>query len=212
MDTAREYLEKTKSAAQSLLAGIDSYFDVLRGAPSPVLVGSYTSEATREAWMRNNHASIAASLAAQRAFVSEAFAMANLSGALLQIAAFGIRSYSTNQDVPQPLAYLNLSAQQRAFCVGRTVRGVPLGLIVYAARNQYNHMDDDTLREPSSAIFERLATGHGIESEEPIRDPAYDLPNPRRPMCLANNVTALIDWRNYESYEADMKRMLDCHD
>jgi hypothetical protein len=212
MDTASEYLGKTKSAAQSLLAGIDSYFDVLRSAPSPVLVGSYTSEVTREAWMRNNHGSIAASLAAQRAFVSEAFAMANLSGALLQIAAYGIRSYSTNQDVPQSLSYLNIRTHQRAFCVGRSVRGVPLGLIVYAARNQYNHMDDDTMREPSSAIFEQLATGHGIASEVPFRDPAYDLSNQRRPLCLANNVTALIGWRSYEHYEGDMKSMLNCHE
>ena len=212
MDTAREYLEKTKSAAKLLLAAIDSYLNPLRSASIPVFVEGFPSDAARKTWLQINDASIAASLDAQRRFVSESFAMANLSGALLQIAIFGIRSYSTNQDIPQSLSDLALRAGLRRFCVGRLVRGVPVGLIVYAARNQYNHLDDETLNEPSSSIFERLATGHGIKSEEPFRDPAYDLSNPRRPICLANNVTALIDWRGYERYEADMKSMLNCDD
>jgi hypothetical protein len=136
--------------------------------------------------------------------------MANLSGALLQIAACGIRMYSTNDRVPMNCVDLNLGASQMPFCVGRLVRGVPLGLIVYAARNQYNHLDDDALREPNVSIFERLAVGHGIPSDEPFRDPAYDLSNPNRPMCLANNVTSLIDWRDYARYEADVKNLLNC--
>jgi hypothetical protein len=210
MDTAREYIEKTRSAAQSLITGIDRYLDVLRGSPNPVLVESYASDAARDSWLRDNRLPINAAMTAQRIFVSEAFAMANLSGALLQIAAGGIRMYSLNQFVPQSVSTLNLGESLRAYCVGRLVRGVPLGLIVYAGRNQYNHFDDDALREPNSAIFERLATGHGIASEEPFRDPAYDLSNPRRPLCLANNVTALIEWRNYARYEADMKTMLNC--
>src|ERR1700722_5552608 len=210
MDTAVEYIEKTKSAAQSLLSGIDRYIDVLRSASSPVLVESFSNDAERDAWLRSNRTSIDASLNAQRIFVSEAFAMANLSGALLQIAASGIRRYSTNECVPESCTSLNLGIAQRAYAIGRPVRGVPLGLIVYAGRNQYNHFDDDTLREPNSTIFERLAVGHGIVSDEPFRDPEYDLTDSRRPLCLANNITALIGWRDYAHYEADMKSMLKC--
>src|ERR1700730_6522446 len=142
MVTPRDYIEKTKSAAHSLLAGIESYLNILRAAPNPVLVESHMDEVARDAWLDANRTSIGLSLAAQRQFVWESFAMANLSGALLQIAATGIRMYSSNGQVPMECADLRLGNSQTAFCVGRLVRGVPLGLIIYAGRNQYNHFDD----------------------------------------------------------------------
>jgi hypothetical protein len=210
MDTPDEYIDKTKSAAVSLLTGIESYVNVLRSAPSPILMGDQVDEAARDVWLDANRASIGSSLEAQRRFVWESFAMANLSGALLQIAATGIRMYSCISQVPMECADLPLGNAHKAFCVGRSIRGVPLGLIVYAGRNQYNHLDDDELREPNVAIFNRLAVMRSPQSGEPYRDPAFDLSNPRRPLCLANNMTALIEWRDYVRYEADMKVLLGC--
>jgi hypothetical protein len=120
--------------------------------------------------------------------------------------------YSRVSQVPMECADLTLGNAHKAFCVGRSIRGVPLGLIVYAGRNQYNHLDDDELREPNVAIFNRLAAVRSPQSGELYCDPAFDLSNPRRPLCLANNITALIEWRDYVRYEADMKVLLGCDD
>jgi hypothetical protein len=41
MESSHEYLEKTKSAALSLLTGIDGYLNALGSAPNPGLVGCH---------------------------------------------------------------------------------------------------------------------------------------------------------------------------
>jgi hypothetical protein len=93
------------------------------------------------------------------------------------------------------------------FCVGRTIRTLPLGLVVYAARNQHTHFNDESLREPSRSVFNRLATAHGYSKGETFLDPAFDLSNPRL-ISFASNVTALVGWRSYERYIDDMQGML----
>lgn len=193
---------------QHLFAGIDAYLQILREGRRPVLVGSYTNDAQRddalEKWMKQNEKEIQKGLDAERAFLSEKYALAALCGSLLQIAAMAIRLYSKNGNV---LPELSGVMKQAAipYCIGRLVRGVPLGLVIYAGRNQYNHIEDNQLREPSSTVFEWLATKH--DYGQGIRDPAFDL-SAGLVWNYASNVTSLVGWRDYESYEKDMRSLL----
>lgn len=82
---------------------------------------------------------------------------------------------------------------------------MPLGLVIYAGRNQYNHAEDNVLLEPSATVFEWLTTHHTYGNG--VRDPAFDLGG-RLVWNYAANITSLIGWRAYESYEADMREML----
>lgn len=208
METPQEYLSRTKSAVQHLFAGIDVYLQILREGRSPVLVGSYANEAQRdealEKWMKQNKKEIEKGLDAERAFLSEKYALAALCGSLLQIAAMAIRLYSKNKVVPPEFSDV-MKPVAVPYCIGRQVRRVPLGLVIYAGRNQYNHVEDDHLREPSSTVFEWLATNHGYG--DGIRDPAFDL-RARLVWNYASNVTSLIGWREYESYESDIQSLL----
>ena len=208
METPQEYLANTKSAVEHLYGGIDAYLQILRNARPPVLVGTYSSEAERDAalesWMKEKAEDIEKGLAAERTFLSKKYALAALCGSLLHIASMAIRLYSKNEDIPPELSDV-VKAANASYCIGRRVREVPLGLVIYAGRNQYNHIDDDQLREPNSTVFEWLATKHGYGAN--IRDPAFDL-NASLVWNYASNITSLIGWRDYKAYENDMRSLL----
>jgi hypothetical protein len=68
-------------------------------------------------------------------------------------------------------------------------------------------MDDDELREPSKTIFNLLAHSYAGVTEQSPRDPAFDLENGML-INFSSNITALLEWRNYESYYADMKSLI----
>ena len=210
MQTAADYLERTQSAIQRLFEGVDSYLSVLRQATGVTFVTGtpygHAQDAEFAAWQAANATRLAAARDAERRFMAESFALDTLCGAILQVAEKALEMYSTNTRIPPHLASTVRQGQVK-FCVGRTVRAVPLGLVIYAARNQHTHFNDDALREPSAAVFEHLATSHGYGGADRVVDPAFDLSNPGL-LSFASNVTALIEWRDYGRYIGDMRAML----
>ena len=107
-----------------------------------------------------------------------------------------------------PAAFSNIvrpSSVAVKYCIGRDIRGVPIGLVIYAGRNQYNHVDDGQLRQPNVAIFEKLATGHTYG--DGIRDPDFDLQN-GLVWNYVSNVISIMGWRTYDDYEKDMRSLL----
>lgn len=210
MQSAAEYLERTESAVRILFSGVESYLSILRKVTRVAFVTSQPSGQKRDAefaaWQAANAERLAEVRAAERDFVAETFALDMLCGAILQVAEKALELYGSNDIIPDGMP-TTLRQHHAKFCVGRTVRGVPLGLVVYAARNQHTHFDDQHLREPSKSVFNLLATAHGYGGGQVIVDPAFDLNNMRL-LSFASNVTALIDWRSYEQYSLDMQSML----
>ncbi|MEQ1792999.1 MAG: hypothetical protein ABL970_02315 [Nitrospira sp.] len=208
METLEEYIAHTKSAVQHLFGGVDAYLQILRSGCPPILDGSYSSEAERDAalkrWKKEKNQEIQKALEAERTFLAEKYALAVLCGSLLQIASMAIRLYSKNKHIPAEWSG-SVNAKLSAYCIGRLVRKVPLGLVIYAGRNQYNHIDEDQLHEPNRSVFEWLATRH--EYGESIRDPAFDLKTGFT-WNYPSNITSLIGWRDYKTYEKDMLSLL----
>jgi hypothetical protein len=209
MDSIKEYLSKTESASKILFGGIDSYLDILRETPSPVFVpGSFEEEGWKkedEKWQCKNKEEIRVSIEAQNRFVDEFFAMSTLCSSLLQIAAMAIQKYSTNSDVPDNFAEVIKTASKPAkFCVGRLKRGIPIGLIIYAGRNQFNHLDEDKLREPNTTIFEKLSQIEDLSNKGAhYKDPAFDLNNALL-ASYASNIIIILGWHSYEDYSKDI--------
>lgn len=210
MQSAAEYLERTESAVRILFSGIEEYLRILRRVERVVFVTSEPAgpkqDAAFAAWHAANAERIDKIRAAEREFVAETFALGTLCGAILQVADKALELYGSNDTIPDGLP-IKLKQHHAKFCVGRTIRGVPLGLIVYAGRNQHTHFDDQDLREPSKSVFKVLATGHGDGRDQVISDPAFDLNN-KHLLSFASNVTSLIGWRSYEQYSLDMRSML----
>lgn len=209
MDSPPEFIERTESAVQHLFSGIDEYMAILRqSSVGVVFSGTFGSdEAYRQAleqWQRDNEAKIKRSLAAQREFSAERFALGVLCGSVLQVAETAIRMYSANTKAAPAIVGKDGGVAAK-FSIGREVRGVPIGLIIYAGRNQYNHMDDGKLREPNVAVFEALATNHGCGVH--VKDPAFDVNNDLV-LNYSSNITHLLGWRDYESYVRDLRALL----
>lgn len=211
METIRDYIAKTESATKKLFEGIDGYVSVLKKVPTPVFVRDFVSkeQAQRETeeWARNNEKWFKAQAEAQKEYMDELFAQGTLCGGILQIAAMGIRKYSANTVIPVKVQGIPKIKNAEKFCIGRKVRELPMGLIIYAGRNQYNHLDEENYREPTKAIFSQLAQMK-YPNIEPLLDPAFDLDNPGI-ITYSSNITAVLEWRSYEKYEADMLAMLD---
>jgi hypothetical protein len=210
MQSASDYLQRTDTAVRKLLEGIESYTALLR--PAPIFVGSFSSQAAYEQaldiWRAANEAAIAKSLESQREFLGETIALGALCGSLLQIAAMGLQLFGHNREVPDDwMNVIKPGTKPVIFCVGRRVRDVPLGLIIYAGRNQYAHLDEPELREPNTSVFARLASNHDYKFDVVFLDPAFDLANPAL-INYAANITSLIGWRSYEDYRRDMSEML----
>ncbi|BAV33394.1 hypothetical protein SCL_1080 [Sulfuricaulis limicola] len=207
MQTAQDYINQTASAVKHLFAGIDHYIQILRSAPTPVLItDNKQSDAILKSWITANQADIERSRDAQRKFFAEKHALATLCGSILQIASMAIRRYSKNESVPPEfLACIGTNKNAMRHCIGRRLREVPIGLLIYAGRNHYNHLEEGKLHEPNLTIFEMMATNHTYGFG--IRDPAFDL-HGNVGWNLPSNVTSILEWRAYERYEADMSQLL----
>ena len=186
MDTLEEYLQKTETAAQTLFEAIDKYIKIINSFP-PHAVG--ISEEWREA---------------ENQFLYESFAMATLCGAVLQLAYMAIKQYSNNGSVPERFsALIKTHPPAKKFCIGREIQSVPIGLIIYAGRNQAMHYDDNNLKEINRSIFENLCKRTSRRGKE-YRDPAYDLRNGIT-VNFAGNISYLLGWRSYDAYLDDMR-------
>lgn len=216
IDSAADYLLRTESAARTLLDGIGAYVALLKQDPLPIFSITSTDEnVARDAfnnWLTTEGEQIRRSLKSQREFFVESFALSTLSGCLLQVAAKGIELFSCNTDVPEDFCpAIKPSKAAVPFCIGRSVRAVPIGLIIYAGRNQFAHLEERDLREPNATIFDRLSLNHGGMVNGYIKDPPFNLQN-EQVVNFAGNITGLLGWRDYDAYVTDMRRLLNVAD
>jgi hypothetical protein len=194
MQTSATYIACTETAVRKLFEGIESNVQLLQPIYGTAVSGELDPvkcQAECEAWFKKNPAKRAAAAAAQREFLQQRFAIATLCGAVLQVAAKAIECYSKNRSVPPGLqSIVGKSKCAIPFCIGRELRGVPIGLIIYAGRNQHTHYNDRSLNAVNEAVFERIAI---VPGHSDLRDPALDLANPLLD-SYASNVTCILGW------------------
>ncbi len=208
MKSAEDYLKKTESATRHLFNAVNGYIDTMKVGLGPIFISGLPSGPEQDeqysAWRVANADALEEAKAARRNFRAETFALDTICGAILQIAEKGLEIFSENTHISDSWK-ATIPSHLAKFCVGREVRSTPLGLIVYAARNQHTHFNDTKLRNASASVFTKLAAAHGYSSS--ALDPAFNLANPDL-TSYASNVTALIDWRSFEKYQTDMRSML----
>ncbi len=211
MNTFDEYLKKTETAAQILFEGIDKYMNIIKSVDLLVFSTSTDdiSDPLREYedWEIENAGQIRKRQKAEKHFIEESFAMATLCGAVLQLAYMAIKQFSNNHSVPDRFnAHFKKDRKEAKFCIGREVESVPIGLIIYAGRNQAAHYDDDDLRENNKFIFESLCKRTTRTGKE-YRHPLFDLENEDIDN-YASNITHILGWRSYDAYQRDMRSLL----
>lgn len=159
-----------------------------------------------EKWLEDNEEQHRRAKVLSERYYGLTLSQATLCGAVLQYIHSAIQRFSKNQNVPSEFqAIVRPGSSAAKACIGRKIRGVPLGLVIYAGRNQYAHWEDGELRKATREAFDRLATDHGYGN---ARDPAFDLKK-RQLQIYSHNIVGLIDWSTYESCVDDLRNLLD---
>lgn len=187
------YLSETEHAVRQLFDAIDYYERLLVGVTPP-------SQATIED-------EVTRYLRLAEKYFGYSFSEATLCGSILQVAFMGIFLFPKNSTIPVHCSDLVKCENQKAipFCIGRLVNGIPIGLIVYAGRNQFNHWDAETFDPPTTAVFRTLLKAH---YDNPFFDMAYELNYPKRTIKANHLVRNELRWRTYDEYVADMRDLI----
>jgi hypothetical protein len=130
---------------------------------------------------------------------------AMFAGFILEAACMAIRLFSPHKPIPANCATFALPNAAGRFCIGKERHGVPTGLIVYAARNQYAHWDDEQLHDDTRAIFAALDASF---QDKPLCDLAFDLDNLATNIYASEVIHLALGWRTYDIYLAEMKELL----
>jgi hypothetical protein len=202
-----EYLHKSEHAVRHLYAGLEScwahyeeatrYWDISK-AGSPLT----TVEELEALQEYLKHA---------KRYLDLTLSEATFAGAILQVAATGIRRLSRNDTVPHSCGSIILNKKGEVieavlpFCIGREVYGLPAGLIVYAARNQYNHWDDD---QPHFLTQRILGVMSAAVRCDPWNDLAFNHGDFGPGILATGMLFTALRWTDYARYEADMRSML----
>lgn len=193
----RAYLSDTEHAVRHLFEAIDYYESLLVGVTPP-------SQAT-------GMDQVTRYIELAEKYFGYSFSEAALCGSILQVAFMGIYLFSQNTIIPASCTNLvtppNKKPIQKAikFCVGRLLHDIPIGLIVYAGRNQFNHWDDKSFDFPTTQVFQALLNAY---YENPLFDMAYELNYPERTIKANHLVLNELHWRNYEGYITDMTALI----
>jgi hypothetical protein len=198
---ADKYFAETEPATRHMFAALQEYDSV---TPPPSL-GAHAdpsgvirlNRSQAEEYMRDLTLSLGLEVA-----------KATLCGSIAQVAYMAINQFSQKVAVDPECAALSVTAGSKAakFCLGRRVHGIPLGLLVYAARVQYNHWDEGMPSNPvPRAVFDALYRHYANDLSF---DLAYVLDWPA-PRPVAHYVIRHeLRWMAYNDYISDMRQAL----
>lgn len=198
--SAQNYLNDTEVAVRHLIEGLNSY-DSAR-APS---ILPFISE---NGMVKMSKAENEAFLDAYTKFFDLEFARATLAGSLLQVAYNCLKQYSPGiEDAALRTKFsIRNGTTAEKFCLGRQVHGVPIGLLIYAGRIQYNHWEDgQPSNSVANAVFQELVTAY---YDDASFDLAYETSYPS-PRPVSHYIVKLeLKWATYDDYINDMRSLL----
>jgi hypothetical protein len=217
MISKEDYLGQSQGALRVLFEAVEKYRELYQKSMPPIAVLRYGTEAEFEAayeeWECKPEIIVDREKAAEARVELDGslFSFQVISGSILQIAYQAIQLYSDPIDVAEEYHSLYSGIEERhripsGFVKERIVYGVPVGLVIYAGRNQHNHIDaGSALSRLNRNIFEALAK---FESEGTgWINPAFRLDNVHL-YSYAANVLSSLGWDSVDAYNADMEILL----
>jgi hypothetical protein len=198
--TAETYINATEVAVRDLFSILDKYDSTY--LPS---LSKYTNENGEIHMSKSENEAF---LQAHVDYMDLDFARATLAGSILQVAFIALKQYSPGLVDPalcQKFGIKNGNLAEK-FCIGRQIHEIPLGLLIYAGRVQYNHWEEGLPNNPVvQGIFQKLVWAY---YDNMLMDLVYDLGGVRTYPVPHYIVRVELKWRNYEDYLNDLKLLL----
>lgn len=206
--SAEEYFKRTEHAVKHAYDGLASCWlhveEARRHQKPPILKDGmlhYLPPETPE-----ERAALEKVLGSYEKYFELKISEAMFAGAILEAAYMAIKLYSRNTSIPANCArILKPSSSAVPFCIGKERYGIPIGLIVYAGRNQYAHWDAKRLNKDNIAVFRTLAVAFW---DDPLSDLAFDLSNPTINIYAGEMLFTALRWTTYDIYLAEMLDLL----
>ena len=179
--TPRKYIKEISHAAEQLFEGLNYYHKHLQSVEIPVFTTNYNNDEAefqrkQKKWLKQNRSRLKTYDKNVKKYFGFAISKAVLSGAILQIAFTGMKLHARKcKKIPAPCKAIfkgKEASEAKNFCIGRLIYGIPIGLIIYAGRNQYSHMEDKKYKEITARVFNHL-TCFGTDGK--YRNPQFDL-------------------------------------
>lgn len=199
--TAEEYFKDTEHAVRHFYAGLDSCWAVYEDAKRHMVDVPMNQPLTPE-----QHDKLEAYLEGARKYFNLKFSEAMFAGGICQVAYMAIKMFSKNDSIPAS-CLKTVPSKHRAvqFCIGEEKHGIPKGLLIYAARNQYSHWDDDEPHEVTKKVFEALELAF---IDNMLYDLGFSLSNPTINVYAEGVLLVALGWRSYDVYLAEMRSLL----
>lgn len=201
-NTAEQYFVITEHAVRHLYAGLDSCWSYYKSALNHWDVSKVGQPLTKE-----NKEALQKYLDLAKKYFDLKFSEAMFAGGILQIAFMAIKLYSSNNSIPSSCTNLVKQKHKTAipFCIGREYYGIPVGLIIYASRNQYSHWDDEEPHEVTRNVFDALSAAF---QNNMLADLAFELSNPAINIYANEVLLTAMKWMSYDIYLHEMKLTL----
>ncbi len=195
-----EYFRDTERAVRHLYAGLDSCWSHYREALEHWDISQVGQPLTSERRVAlNRYLELAGK------YFDLKFSEAMFAGAILQVAYMGIRLFSRQGSVPSNYKRLVGSTKTAIqFCIGQERHGIPVGLIIYAARHQYNHWDEKP-HDVTTNVFHALSAAF---SENMWFDLAFELSNQTINVYANEVLLVALGWTTYDKYLAEMRSLV----
>jgi hypothetical protein len=129
------------------------------------------------------------------------FSRATMAGSLLQVAYNCLNQFSPGPDDHAICEKFNINKGSIAerLCIGRKVHGIPIGLLIYAGRVQYNHWEDGKFNGITQDIFRELVIAH-MDDIDMVYELNYPAPRPVSHYIIRVD----LKWQTYDDYFKDI--------
>ena len=135
-------------------------------------------------------------------------AKATLCGAIVQVAYSAINQFSKNGEIPDSFDRFEFTKdnEKAKFYIGREVHGIPLGLLIFAAREQYSNWEQGSPSNPTAkGVFEHLRSAR---KRDIWQDLLYELDWPVKRPAAHYIIQKELKWLSYDDYISDMSQAL----
>lgn len=207
MKDPQDYFNQIQHSGKQLISNF-SYYDRLleKGiVVSPFFPENESGNKQARNWFEENRVQIKQSGEYLNEYSGSQISRDVISGALLQIAYMALKLFAEKIEISELPKFVKENIKENwhqsltKFSHDRKVWGLPIGLLIYAARNQYNHFEERSYNNPTQSIINEICR------KDPMTRFFLDKYETRP---ISYIVIEVLGWQDHQNFETDIKELI----